>query len=319
MKFWVVSEPKIGTLSQCTSVAKILDASPIEKTFVPNRGIRKIFDKPLFRTSEPPPTAVISCGFRAEKRVMAIKAAFKGKPITVHLQRPKIEGYDLVFVSRHGWSAELDDRPNYEKMLGVPHRFSLEFWNQKRPAARAKYAPDGEKIAAVFVGGSNGAYEYDQASQSSIAEAISTLADTGWKVLVSVSRRSSGETLSALEKIRSKKVTVWDKKTENPYVDYAAAADAFLIAKDSVTMPCEALSTGRPVYALELTHVPGERLEKFEWYHNDLQQNLGLTQPFDGHLAAYGYLPPEETKRISKIVFDRIAKQNADRDLSGKF
>lgn len=299
---WVVSEPKIGTLSQCVAVARHFDQNQIEKTFIAGRGFRRIFDPPLFRRSEREPNLIISCGFRSEKRVMKIKAAYRGRPLTVHLQEPILDGYGMVFVSRHDWKSEFDGRRDYFRMLGVPHRFTAKFWQERRQAARQTYAPDGEKVAAVFVGGSNGAYEYDAASHVTIGSAVSELARHGWKVLISVSRRSSEETLQAVNGLRSESVVVWDRVSPNPYIDFVSAADAFLIAKDSITMPCEALSTGRPVYALDLTPLPGERLEKFEWYHRDLQETLQLTRPFRGELTPYEYTPPCETERIAGII-----------------
>jgi len=303
---WNVSEAKIGTLSQCVAVARYFDQHPVDKVVVPGRGFRRIFDPPLFRRSEPQPQLIVSCGFRAEKRVMKIKAAYGGRPLAVHLQKPKIEGYDLVFVSRHGWTPEMEGRPGYHQMLGVPHRFSAEFWEARRPAARAVHAPAGEKVAAVFLGGPNGAYDYDDAAHRRISEAVGGLVEQGWKVLISVSRRSNDGTLQAASKLRSQNVVVWDRISENPYRNYIAAADAFLIAKDSITMPCEALSTGRPVYALDLTAVPGERLDKFEWYHRDLQETLRLTRPFRGELLPYAYEPPREAERIAGIVRTRL-------------
>lgn len=309
MKIWTVSESKIGTSSQCLAVAKFLSPRPSERTFEPNRNWRRVFDGPLFVRWEKEPNLVISCGFRAEKRVMKIKQTYRSRPFTVHLQEPLKPGYDLVFVSRHGWRPEFDARPNYHQMLGVPHRFSAAFWDNHRHAARSIYAPNGEKVVTVFLGGSNGAYVYDDASHRNIAHTVKELAGRGWRVLISVSRRSSAETLAALLPLNSSSVTVWDRISANPFIDYVAAADAFLIAKDSVTMPCEALSTGRPVYALDLTAAQGERYQKFEQYHHDLQANLNLTRRYEGSLDAYDYEPPAEAERISNII--RSALQSA--------
>ncbi|WHA40389.1 mitochondrial fission ELM1 family protein [Agrobacterium larrymoorei] len=303
VKSWVVSEPKIGTLSQCLAVARYFDACPIEKSFVHKKRLLRIFDPPIFRRSEPRPGLVVSCGYRSEPRVMRIKKAFKGAPVTVHLQVPRIEGYDLVFVSRHDWMTSYEDRADYHQMLGVPHRFTPDFWEHNRSEARAKYAlEEDQKLAVVLLGGTNGAYDYDAAAIDTIKQSIESLVVRDWKVLVSVSRRSSDETQSQIASIASRNVVVWDRKSENPYVDYLASADAFLVAKDSVTMPCEALSTGKPVYSLNLTHIPGKRLEKFERFHADLTDTLKLTRNFEGDLLPYDYMPPNEAQRIAGIV-----------------
>ena len=301
MTVWTISEPKIGTLSQCVSVARHFEPQPIEKVVFPRRGLRRLFDPPLYTKGETAPTLIVSCGFRAEKRVVKAKEMF-GEPMIVHLQPPVIPGYDLSFVSRHDWKPDFDRRPSYHPMIGVPHRFTESFWETRRQSARKTYSADNARVVTVLLGGSNGAYAYDDSTHATIKRAVESLIGGGWKVLISVSRRSSADTLSAVSVLRSPQVEIWDRVGPNPYLDYVAAADAFLIAKDSVTMPCEALSTGKPVYILDITRIPGDRLAKFEWYHSDLQNTLALTRPFEGALTPYDYQSPDEALRISKII-----------------
>jgi uncharacterized protein len=299
---WAVTESKAGTLTQCVGVLKQLTPSPVVKTISRSRGIRKWFEPALFRRSEREPVVLVSCGFRSEKATLDIKSAYGGRPLAVHLQRPRIDGYDMVFVSRHDWVPELDNLPNYHPMVGVPHQITSKRLSPLREDARARYGSGGKPIAAVFVGGPNGAYLYDEKTHDVISQAVRHLELEGWHVLVSVSRRSEEATLKALLKLRSPNVDVWDRTGENPYLSYMAAADGFLITKDSITMPCEAVATGKPVYSLELTHVPGPRLEKFEFYHRDLSKTLGLTRPYHGQMEAYTYQPLDETRRIGSII-----------------
>ncbi|MDI7864402.1 mitochondrial fission ELM1 family protein [Rhizobiaceae bacterium n13] len=309
-RVWVVSEQKAGTLTQCLGVGQYFDPEPQQKIARRVPPLKRIFTPPLFRPDEKRPDIIVSCGFRSEEPVMRMKKAYGGHPFTVHLQRPKLNGFDLVFVSRHDWEPELDRRANYHSMVGVPHRVTMDRLAPLREAARRRYAPNGEQVAAIFVGGDNGAYAYDDAALRRITATVRTLAEEGWRVVLSISRRSSQRTLETLLALRGPAIEVWDREGENPYLDYLAAADAFLIAKDSITMPCEALTTGKPVYALDLTPIPGERLEKFEWFHRDLQQVLKLTRPFEGQLAAYSYTPLNETRRIAGIVAAAVAERD---------
>ncbi|MBD9573414.1 ELM1/GtrOC1 family putative glycosyltransferase [Ensifer sp. ENS08] len=299
---WAVAESKAGTLTQCLGVGRQFDPEPVAKLISRTRGIKRLFEPPLFRKREKRPELVISCGFRAEPAVLQIKSAYGGRPLTVHLQRPRIEGYDLVFVSRHDWVDELADRPNYHKMVGVPHQITWARLAPLREEARQRFSPDGRPIAALFVGGSNGAYLYDEGTLVKIKHAVRQLSDAGWCVVASVSRRSEDNTQQALMSLKSEHVFVWDRLSDNPYLAYMAAADAFVVAKDSITMPCEALATGKPVFSLDLTNVEGPRLEKFERYHRDLQNTLQLTRPFEGTIYPYTYEPLDETKRIASVI-----------------
>lgn len=308
-KAWAVTEEKAGTLTQCLGIARQIDPAPVVKIVTRLRGWRKWFRPSLFSVREAEPAFMVSCGFRAEEPVLAIKRAFGGRPFAVHLQRPRVDGYDLVFVSRHDWVPELDGIDHVHKMVGVPHQITPEKL-AAYAGGRTLYAEPGDRVAAVFLGGSNGAYIYDDRCHLAIRDAVRGLEAEGWKVLISVSRRSSDETLQAVLKLRSSNVTVWDRTGENPYFAFMAAADAFLIGKDSITMPCEALVTGKPVYTLDLTPVPGERLTKFETYHQDLRETLKLTRAFEGELAAYAYEPLNETKRIGTIVAQALADRH---------
>ncbi|THK37018.1 nucleoside-diphosphate sugar epimerase [Ensifer sp. MPMI2T] len=303
---WAVAESKAGTLTQCLGVGKEFHHEPVIKLISRSRGLRKLFEPKLFRKKEQRPELVISCGFRAEPAVLDIKAAYAGKPLTVHLQRPRIEGYDLVFVSRHDWVDELNGRSNYHSMVGVPHQITSARLAPLRDAARRRFSPDGRPIAAVFVGGSNGAYVYDDRTHQNIRSAIEQLEKEGWRIVVSVSRRSEDHTQEALSALNSESIAVWDRRSENPYLEYMAAADAFLIAKDSITMPCEALATGKPVFTLDLTPVEGLRLDKFERYHRDLHETLHLTRPFEGRIEPYSYEPLDETRRIASVIRSQL-------------
>lgn len=303
---WAVAESKAGTLTQCLGVGKHLHPDPAVKLISRSRGLKKFFEAPLFRQKEQRPDVVVSCGFRAEPAVRDIKAAYGGRPLIVHLQRPRIEGYDLVFVSRHDWVEELSNRSNYYRMVGVPHQISWARLAPLREAARRRFSPDGRPIAAVFVGGSNGAYVYDKGTLERIRHAIKQLEREGWRIVASVSRRSEDHTQRALFELTNESIAIWDRRSENPYLDYMAAADAFVIAKDSITMPCEALATGKPVFSLDLTPVPGPRLDKFERYHRDLSETLQLTRPFEGKIEPYDYKPLDETHRIASIIRSKL-------------
>ncbi|WP_042778392.1 mitochondrial fission ELM1 family protein [Sinorhizobium fredii] len=305
---WAVAETKAGTLTQCLGVGKQLHPEPVVKLISRSRGLKRLFEPPLFRKKEQRPELVISCGFRAEPAVLDIKDTYGGRPLTVHLQRPRIEGYDLVFVSRHDWVDELSSRPNYHQMVGVPHQITSARLASIREEARNRLSPDGRPVVAVFVGGSNGAYIYDESTHENICGAIKQLEKDGWRIVVSVSRRSEDDTQRVLSTLNSESITVWDRRSENPYLSYMAASDAFLIAKDSITMPCEALATGKPVFILNLKSIPGPRLDKFERYHWDLREILQLTRLFEGKIETYTYEPLEETRRIASVIRSELTR-----------
>ncbi|MBO0904153.1 mitochondrial fission ELM1 family protein [Jiella sonneratiae] len=311
---WTVSEVKAGTLTQCLGVARFIDPDPhvvtVRKEFrwwKPT--LSHLFD--LWRLRQP--DVIISCGGQALSHTMLIAGLCRRRPLTVHLAGPKPEyedRYDLVFVSRHDWTSEREKKPNFHPMIGVPHRVDTEEMEARRPAAKARLAPQEGPVATVLVGGPNKAYHYDEATVARLVATIRGLAAEGWTVLVSTSRRSPAALQERLAGLGEPRIVIWDRQGENPFRDYLAAADALVITKDSVTMLCEALATGKPVYAFDLAHRPANpHLDKFERYHADMSETLGLTRRFEGSLAPYAYDPPQESRRIASMVEARLAER----------
>jgi hypothetical protein len=171
------------------------------------------------------------------------------------------------------------------------------------------------RAIAVLIGGSNGAYAYDGETITRLIHAIRQLAAEGWTVLVSTSRRSEPTILRHLLELKDDRIVVWDRSGENPYRDFLAAADAFLVAKDSITMNCEAATTGRPVFSFDLARIESDKLQKFERFHDDMMNGLGLTRSFEGKIYEYPYEYPNESLRIANIVKEEIQRSRSDSKL----
>ena len=199
--------------------------------------------------------------------------------------------------------------PNYHAMLGAPHQLSAAMLEARRSDARARWAPSGGPVVTVLVGGPTKAYDYDEASITGLIAAIRGFAEEGRTVLASPSRRTPPQLLDWLLTARSDRIVVWDRTGDTPYLDFVAAADAFLITKDSVTLPSEAATTGRPVFVFDLAKKPGEKLDEFEWFHQDLSETLGLTRRFEGRLYDYQYEAPDESRRIAGIIREEMARR----------
>ena len=311
MRAWTVCDPKAGTLTQSLGVARQFDPEPhrvLLKDWLP-KWRRGLFS-PYRRLSEPEPDLIVSCGSIAPRHVFAIAERCRKRPFLVHLQPADDAAsmrYDLIFAGRHDMRSIDDPPPNYHAMLGAPHQLSAEALEALRPAARARWAPKGGPVVTVLVGGPTRAYAYDEATIAGLIAAIRGFAAEGRTVLVSPSRRTPPSLRDWLLGARGETIVVWDQTGDNPYKDFVAAADAFLITKDSVTMPSEAATTGRPVFVFDLAKRQGDKLDEFEWFHRDLSETLGLTRPYEGRLYDYAYEAPDESRRISGIIWREMA------------
>ncbi|MBO0664542.1 mitochondrial fission ELM1 family protein [Jiella flava] len=310
---WTVSEVKAGTLTQCLGVARFIDPEPHVITVRRKVSWRNPPFSPLRDlASRRPPDIIISCGGKAHSHTILLARLCRKRPLTVHLAKPLPayeDRYDLAFISRHDWMAGRHDRPNFHPVVGVPHRIDPEEITARRSEARARYAVCERPVATLLAGGPNRVYLYDESTIDRLLTAVRALAGDGWRVLICTSRRSPSSLQQTLAALADDRIVVWDCVGENPFRDYLAAADALIVTKDSITMTCEALATGKPVYSFDLAHGrENAHLEKFERFHADMSDSLGLTRRFEGSLAPYAYEPPLESRRIAAIV-QRIALQ----------
>ena len=314
MRAWTICDPKAGTLTQSLGIARQFDPEP-HRVLVKKR-LPKWAKGPLSpywrRIGKPEPELLVSCGSFATRHVAAITAACRKRPFTVHLQ-PVDDGlndaFDLVFAGRHDLRSIEAPPANTREMLGAPHQITAELLSALRSAARARWVPSGGQVVTVLIGGPTKAYRYDDATLTRLAATIETFAKEGRTVLASPSRRTPPALVDWLLGARSKQIVVWDRTGDNPYLDFVAAADAFLVTKDSVTMPCEVLTSGRPTFIVELEKTPGDKLDEFEWFHRDLSETLGLTRPFEGRIYDYDYAPPDETRRIGDVILAEMARR----------
>lgn len=303
---WTVSISKAGVRSQCEGIARRFSRSPVHKCADHQNFFRRLLTD--FRPSPPEadPDLIVSCGWRGERAVGRLKVQLRKKPLSVLLQRPKEDVFDLAFISSYAWRPSDADNARYHRMIGVPVSVTPLSVAARRPQARALYAPSGQKVATVLIGGSNGAYIFAPGAVSELERAIRSLGRQGWRVLVSTSPRTDAPAFEALRNIEDENVLVWDRNGDNPYRDYLAAADALLVTRDSMTMPCEALATGKPVYIFDLAQVPSLRLAKFERFHDEFENEFRLTRSFRGSLDPYDYPVLDEASRIADIIRSRM-------------
>ncbi|WP_181257112.1 mitochondrial fission ELM1 family protein [Pseudaminobacter soli (ex Li et al. 2025)] len=318
MRVWTVSEEKAGTLTQCLGVAQNLDRNPTARIFRKQTRAERIFSAFRQIAAEKAPDIVISCGSISERYVADIKKAYGGRSFTVHLQPPRRDPglFDMVFVSRHDWTEAMEHDPKYFKMVGVPHRISPDLLAARREGARARFAPGGEPVVTLLIGGSTWAYAFDRQTIERIIATATDLVERGYVVLASTSRRSEPEILARLMELNSPRMMLWDRTGDNPYIDYLAAADAFIITADTVTMVCEASMSGKPIHIFPLARqaepqFEKKKFEKFERFHADMRENIGFARPFQGVMEEFSYPVEDETLRISSLIRTAYEKRES--------
>jgi mitochondrial fission protein ELM1 len=310
---WAVTDGKAGTETQCLGLAQALGLDPTVKRIQLRPPWRQT--SPYFRfgnrlaispngdaIAPPWPDLLIAAGRQSVAASLAVRDASRGRTFRIQLQSPGInpDHFDIVVVPRH-------DRlrgPNVLTTLGALHRVTPE----AIAVAGAHFGPRLNRLqrprVAVLIGGTSKTHRMSPAAAERLASELACLAtERGAGLMITVSRRTGAENESLLRRRLAAlpSMEFWDGSGENPYLGYLASADFILVTNDSVSMPCEAAATGKPIYILPLEGGSA----KFERFHAQLGE-AGIARPFSGLLENWTYPPLNEAARIATEVRKRL-------------
>jgi mitochondrial fission protein ELM1 len=307
---WIISDGKAGHEAMCLGVAEALGLAVEWKRVAPS-GIwrmlapwapvapRELFGEPGTLFAPPWPQIALAGGRTTTPYIRALKKKAGLKTYTVILMDPKTgPGTADLF-----WVPEHDSRrgANVIATLTAPHRFSPA----KLAALRAAPDPDIAALraprVAVLVGGPNERYRYPAPVVEHLADLVRSLTDLGAGLMITTSRRTPPALVAAIgNAIAGSDAIFWNGEGSNPYPQFIAHADAFLVTADSVNMAGEAAATGRPIYIFE----PPGGAEKFAAFHKRLR-GQGVTRiapdKFET-LGAWSYPPLYAADRIAAEV-----------------
>ncbi len=306
---WIISDGKAGHEVQMLGIADALHLQTEVKRVAPG-GVfrltspwgpvapRERFGKPGSDFAPPWPDIAFATGRLTTPYIRALKKHAKLRTFTVILLDPKVpaSAADLFWVPEH------DRRrgANVVTTLTSPHRYSparLADLRQSEPAAIA--ALPQPRIAAL-IGGPNGIYTYSAGDVAKLAAALTRVAASGASLMITPSRRTSPEMLAAVDAAtRSAPRILWDGGGDNPYPQFLAHADAFIVTADSVNMLGEAAATGKPIYIF----TPAGGSPKFNRFHAALAAK-GITRPLETYEAgqSWVYEPLNSAETIARDI-----------------
>lgn len=307
---WIISDGKAGHEAMCLGVAEALGLTVAWKRVAPSgvwRALapwvpvapRERFGEPGSLFAPPWPQIALAAGRTTTPYIRALKKKAGLKTYTVILMDPRTgpATADLFWVPEH------DSRrgPNVIATLTAPHKFSPA----RLAALRAAPEPDIAALAtprvAVLIGGPNERYHYPQPVIEHLAALVGSLANLGAGLMITASRRTPPDLIAAIENAHSGADAIfWKGEGPNPYPQFIAHADAFLVTADSINMAGEAAATGRPIYIFE----PPGGAEKFTAFHRRLREQ-GVTRIAPDRfetLGAWSYTPLYAAGRIADEI-----------------
>ena len=316
---WVFSDGKAGHEAQCLGVVEALGLSAEVKR-VNLSGIYKLMAPwgplpagegmgvrggPL---GPPWPAFAFATGRTTIPYIRALRRRAGLQTYTVILMDPKTSqnSADLIWVPEH------DRRrgPNVVTTLTAPHRFSPA----RLDALKADILPEIAALPvpriACLIGGPNGDYRYTDADEDRLVHSLRALAESGAGLMITASRRTPDRLTAHLrEAIVGKPGFFWNGEGQNPYPDFLAHADAFVITADSVSMTCEAAATGRPIFLF----TPSGGSPKFDRFHAALAA-YGATRPLPAAgepVSFWTYKPLHSAETIAAEIRRRWLKRAA--------
>ena len=316
---WLITDGKTGMDVQVRGVADALGLNYQSKHVTPRDPFRMLspwgpvdpreqFGQPGSPFAPPFPAIALATGRLSIPYMRALKRRAGPGTYCVVLQDPKTgpSTADLIWVPEH------DKRRGHNVIstMTSPHSFSAARLADLRAHPPISIAALPQPRVALILGGPSGAYTFDAASISRLASSIASLATHAGSFLVTPSRRTPPELLAAIDAATCLRPRIlWDGTGANPYPDFLAQADLFVVTGDSVNMTGEACATGRPVYVFE----PGPGSVKFALFHAALRRH-GATRPLPetmGRIDAWPYPPLDSAKEIAAEIERRWLRRKA--------
>lgn len=313
---WIISDGKAGHEVQMLGIAEAL-ALGVEATIkrvAPTVIFRAAapwgpvspkerFGKPDGAFCPPWPDLALATGRLTTPYIRALKKHARLQTFTVILLDPKVSAStaDLFWVPEH------DSRrgPNVITTLTSPHRFSTERLAGLRRTMPPELAALPAPRIAVLIGGPNGVYTYSQDDFRRLTSLLAKISATGAGLMLTASRRTPPELLAAIDAATKMAPRIlFDGNGSNPYADFLAHADSFIVTADSVNMAGEAAATGKPIHIF----TPSGGSAKFKRFHEGLQA-AGATRRLDdtGRLETWTYAPLNSAADIAAEIRRRMA------------
>lgn len=316
---WIISDGKAGNLTQCLGVANALGLAPEIKEIRP-RGLSRLiapygpvsarerFGQPGSQFAAPWPALAIACGRLTTPYIRAIRKASRLKTFTVILLDPKTGANtaDLFWVPEH------DKRrgANVITTLTSPHRYAPEVIAELRKVMPDDIAALSSPRVAVLIGGPNGDYTYDAQDRERLLQLLRQLSEQRVSLMITCSRRTPPDLVAEIAvATRGSPCIFWEGSGANPYPQFLAHADAFVVTADSVNMVGEACATGKPVHVF----FPSGGSAKFARYHSSLAA-YGATRPISSAQQmheTWTYAPLYSATVIAAQIVRRYQRRRA--------
>jgi mitochondrial fission protein ELM1 len=310
---WIITEGMMGTQNQCVALAQTAGFSdPVIKkvklrqpwkSFTPY--LRAFSPAALAPDSDalngPWPDVIIASGRKAIAPSLWIKKQNKGKTVLVIVQSPvvKDKNFDLVVAPHH----DNYQAPNAIAVTGaLSHLTAAKL--EKAYNDFPQFAQLPSPRVAVLIGGTSRTHQFTPAVADRLIAQLKDLQQKGHGLMITASRRTPEDLSKKMQDaLRAPGTDFWDGTGANPFQGYMAHADVIIVTEDSVSMACEAISTGKPTYIIKLEGGS----PRFKRFH-DYIVSKGYCRWFDGKVETWNYTKPADLENAAARIDQLLVK-----------
>ena len=327
VQVWIVTDGKKGTENQCLGLAERLQDLCAETAII-DITIKKIQPKWPWNilsptilprdlalsekgdSLDPPyPDMIIGSGRHSVGSLVVLKRLFGSQTMFVQIQDPKAgyKDFDMIISPSHDCLKERlkGDTSRILQTVGALSRVTLDKILADVEATAARFPKaDDRKYVAVLIGGKSKAHSMESdLTERLCGQLLSLTENYPVHLLITASRRTGEENSAILtDKLAGKPhIDLWDNTGDNPFFGFLGLGEWLLVTSDSVSMPSEALTTGKPTYIIDLP----TRSNKFRRFHTELQRQ-GYTRLFQGKMETWTVPKLDETGRAASEVIRRF-------------
>lgn len=295
---WIITDGKPGHRNQLVALADRL--SDRTGTSIFEFTARSIAAGVLSRRSAPDPDLILCAGSRTHLAAVAAHATLGGRLVVCMNPSLPIWLFDLCLIPRHGRAPE---RRNIVRTVG----------------AIVNTRPSREHDPArgvILIGGPSKHHDIDaDALVAAIRRIVGASAGVTWEL--TTSRRTPGALLETLDTLDTSNLTVTpaDRTPPGWVGDRLARAGVAWITEDSVSMMCEAVTSGCSVGLLPMPRNAGaDRSSRVAHFIKDYIDSR-LVTTYEQWIAGAPLTPPTETideaDRCAAIILDRFFPDRA--------
>ncbi len=279
-KIWVLTDDRMGNISQVLGVAEALNEAYERKeirydafvrlpNFLRGRTLLGVAAQSRTQLTAPWPDLVIAAGRRLYPVARFIKKSSGNKTKIVQLMNPGAAGFseaDLIVLPMHdGYRGRAQ---NVMQTLGAPHRVTRDRLAQELEKWRSVFEKYASPRVSVIVGGATKQAPFTVDMAERLASDVLFLNPAS--ILVTTSRRTPKEVVEVLKKRFPKEQTYFyefGNEGENPYFGLLAWGTKIVVTGDSMSMCSEACASGVPVFIFA---PPGTMGKKHMRFHQEL-------------------------------------------------